>query len=218
MRLPTNASNYNNKELFTTVTLPKAKGTDRNYIIMNDKDMINLVKEVERIVRGSLEYKQYIQFLKDEIDMTQCSFFKNISNKNNTSVSIEIHHEPFTLFDISLMVVQKWVDLDIPINPLLIAEEVMNLHYKDMVGLIPLSITVHQLCHDGKLFIPLQNVYGNYLALVEEYDPYMDKIKPILLEKIKMSKEIENPDLSILQKKFVYINVDGFNLPQHIDK
>lgn len=220
MRLPTEASNYSNtnKELYKTVSLQKAKGCERNYIVMNDKDVINLVKEVERIVRGSIEYKQYIQFLKETVDMTECSFFQNINNKNKTSVSIEIHHEPFTLFDIAMVVVQKWMDLDIPINPLLLAEEVMELHYKNMVGLIPLSITVHQLVHDGQLFIPLQYVYGNYLALVEEYGSYMTKIEPILMEKIRMSKEIENPDTSVLEKKFVYVEVDGFTLPQHIEK
>lgn len=216
MRLPTETAKYTNNEVFTTVSLPKAKGVDRNYIIMNDKDMITLVKDVERIVRGSLEYKQYIQFLKDEIDMTECAFFKNVNNKNKTSVSIEIHHEPFTLFDISLMVVQKWVDMGININPLLISDEVMALHYKNMVGLIPLAITPHQLVHDGKLFIPLQYVYGNYLALVEEYGPYMTKLEPILLEKIRLSKEIENPDTTILEKRFVYLEVDGFTLPQII--
>ena len=46
----------------------------------------------------------------------------------------------------------------------------------------------------------------------------MDKVQPILLEKIRMSKEIVNPDTTVLEKKFVYVTVDGFTLPQHIEK
>ena len=94
----------------------------------------------------------------------------------------------------------------------------MGLHYKNQVGLVPLSITVHQLVHDGKIFIPLQNVYGNYLDFIEEYGAYIsDNTQNILQTKLRMSKEIINPDTSILEKKYVYLNVDGFSLPQVIE-
>ena len=93
--------NYDNTKLFEVLSLSTPCPVDKTYIVMNDKDKILLIKAVERIVRSSIEYKQYIQFLKTEIDMTECSYFKNISNKNNPKVSIEIHHEPFTLFDIT---------------------------------------------------------------------------------------------------------------------
>ena len=136
MRLPT-IENYENNTLITTMDIPKVSPVEKTYVIMNDKDKINLIKTVERIVRRSLEYKQYIKFLKDEIDMTSCSFFSNISNKNNTSIGIEIHHEPFTLFDITQIIVEKFIDQDMEINPLLISDEVMKLHYQCKVGLIP---------------------------------------------------------------------------------
>lgn len=219
MRIP-NIETYINNELFTTMNISKVVKVKMEYIVMSDKDKIRLIKDVERIVRKSNEYKQYIKFLKDEIDMTECAFFTNINNKNpNSGVSIEIHHEPMTLFDISNIVIDKWIDLDMDINPLLIAEEVMGLHYKNQVGLIPLSATVHQLVHDGKIFIPLQSVYGDYLSFIEEYGAYIsDPIMNILQTKLSMSKEIDNPDLSILEKKYVYLDVDGFSLPHFIEK
>jgi hypothetical protein len=218
MRLPT-IENYENNTLITTMDIPKVSPVEKTYVIMNDKDKINLIKTVERIVRRSLEYKQYIKFLKDEIDMTSCSFFSNISNKNNTSIGIEIHHEPFTLFDITQIIVEKFIDQDMEINPLLISDEVMKLHYRDMVGLIPLSTTVHQLVHDSKLFIPLQNVYGDYVKFLKEYAEYIpSEINNMLEIKLKLSKDINSADTSILEKKYVYLNVEGFTFPQIITK
>lgn len=218
MRLP-KIENYVNEALFTTLNIPKVVKVKMEYIVMSDRDKIRLIKEVERIVRKSTEYKQYIKFLKDEIDMTECAFFTNINNKNpNSGVSIEIHHEPMTLFDIANIVIDKWIDLDMDINPLLISEEVMRLHYKNQVGLIPLSATVHQLVHDGKIFIPLQNVYGDYLSFIEEYGAYInDNTMNLLQTKLSMSKDIEDPDTSILEKKYVYLDVDGYSLPHLVD-
>lgn len=186
---------------------------------MSDKDKIRLIKHIESIVRKSFEYKQYIQFLRQNINMNECAFFQNVNNKNpNSGISIEIHHEPIDLFTIVSTVVDKWIDLDMDINPLLISEEVMKLHYKNQVGLVPLSATVHQLYHDGKLFIPLQNVYGDYLRFIEDYGAYIsDATQNILQTKLRMSKEIQNPDTSILEKKYVYLDVDGFTLPQFVE-
>lgn len=219
MRLPT-IENYDKHDLFTTLNIPKMTPIDKVYCIMNDKDKLKLIKTVESIVRRSLEYKQYIRFLRDEIDMTACSYFANISNADgHKRVSIEIHHEPFTLFDITQIVLEKFIANDEDINPLLIASEVMSLHYKNMVGLLPLSVTAHQLVHDGKLFVPLQNVYGDYIKFLQEYSEYIPSDIHNMLEiKLNLSKDISNADTSILEKKYVYLNVDGFNLPQIIQK
>ena len=208
---------YENNLKYSTMFIPKASNVDKNYNIMNEKDKIKFIKMVERIIRSSMEYKQYIAFLKSEIDMTKCSFFTNVTNKNGARVSIEIHHEPFTLFDITQMVTDKFIDEDRELNPLLVAEEVMLLHYQNKVGLIPLSSTVHSLVHVGKLFIPLQYVYGNYTMFIKEYDNYITSDNQSMLQaKLKMSKDTVAPDLSILETRYVYLEVEGFKLPQII--
>ena len=217
MKIP-KIEKYENNLKYSTMFIPKVSNVEKTYNVMNEKDKIKLIKTVERIVRSSIEYKQYIAFLKAEIDMTQCSFFTNVTNKNGARVSIEIHHEPFTLFDITQMVTDKFIDEDRELNPLLIAEEVMLLHYKNMVGLIPLSSTVHGLVHDGDLFIPLQFVYGEYASFIKEYDKYLSSDNQSILQaKLRMSKEVIQPDLSILETRYVYLEVDGFKLPQVIN-
>lgn len=217
MRLPS-LENYTNNNLIETRQIHDVPPVQRHISIMSDKDKIKFIKTVERVVRSSQEYKFYIAFLKKEIDMTSCSFFTGIDSKEAKKVSIEIHHEPFTLFDITQVVLEKWMAEGKTPNPIQIAEEVMKLHYQGKVGLIPLSVTVHKLLHNGKVFIPLQNVYGNYIAFLEEYSEYMPQdLQEILELKLTMSKDAMNQDMSILEKKYVYLEVDGMSFPHIID-
>lgn len=218
MRVP-KIEHYENSNKIETININPNR-IDMEYIIMTDKDKLKLITDIERYVRRSLEYKQYIRFLRDEIDMTECAFFENVNNKNrNSKISIEIHHEPIDLFTITQIVVDKWIDLGIPINPILISKEVMELHYKNHIGLIPLSVTVHQLYHDGKIFIPLQYVYGKYISFIEEYWDYIsEETRSILQTKMDISKKIVKMDTSILETKYTYVNVDGFILPSIIEE
>lgn len=217
MRVP-KIENYSTENKFVVKNIKNVPTITRDYVLLNDKDKVKFIKMIERIVRSSLEYKQYIRFLKDEIDMTECSFFNNVSNKNGSKVSIEIHHEPFTLFDIVQIVTEKYIRTGTELNPLDIAEEVMILHYKNHVGLIPLSITVHQLVHDGKLFIPLQNVFGKYTKFIEEYRSIIETldVNNILRTKFEMSKDLTINDMTLLETKYVYLDIDGFSFPQMV--
>lgn len=209
--------NYYNPKTIERKKISDIPKISRYKILMNEKDKIKLIKTIERTVRSSQEYKHYIQFLKEEIDMTQCSFFNNISNKDSKKVSIEIHHEPFTLFDMTQTVMNKWIAEERDINPIMMAEDVMKIHYQGHVGLIPLSLTVHELCHTGKIFIPLQDVYGDFISFLEEYDDYIPAdLKDILQAKLKMSKELQFLDMTILDKHYIYLEVDGMTFPQPI--
>ena len=47
-----------------------------------------------------------IQYLRNNYAMDECSFIK-VSNKDTFNIKIEIHHYPFTLYDIVLIVYRK---------------------------------------------------------------------------------------------------------------
>ncbi len=207
--------NYKNNHQIENWKIDEIPPIERNVAILSDRDKVKVIKTIERIVRSSMENKDYITFLKKEIDMTQCSFFNNVKQTDKGRVRIEIHHEPFTLFDITQIVLEKHIKLGEKINYFKIAEEVMKLHYRGRVGLIPLSITIHKLTHIGKIFIPLQAVYGDFLKFLEEYDEYISEdLKSLLEYKLTMSKDPSNLDMSILEKKFIYLEVDGVEFPQ----
>ena len=112
------------------------------------KEQKKFIKSTETLIRSSLEYKTYIKFLKDNLDMNRCAVLKNIKNGDGKRYRIEIHHEPFTLFDIVETVINRRLDEGEDINALHVADEVMELHYEGHIGLIPLSVTMHELVHN----------------------------------------------------------------------
>jgi hypothetical protein len=210
MRLvPKQIESYKNDRTIEEVNINNLPDVEMIYNIISEKDKVKTVKTCERMIRSSLEYKDYIKFLKDYIDMTKCSFFGNAKMDHYSKFKVEIHHSPFTLYDITMTILLKHLDEYGEINLFEVCEEVMKLHYQCRVGLIPLSTTVHKLVHEGMVFIPVQNVRGDWLAFYKEYEPYMPQdMKDKLRNIIKFSKECQ--DYSLLATKYTYIDVDGF--------
>jgi hypothetical protein len=101
----------------------------------------------------------------------------------------------------------------------MVAQEIMRLHYVGLVGLIPLSVTAHELVHAGKLIVPLNCVYGRFVQFVKEYFEYIDPSHLAMLnEKIILTKNLNREDMSILNVRYVYTEVDGFRLPEIIQE
>jgi hypothetical protein len=178
---------------------------------------------IERLIRNSFEMKAYLKFLKNELDMSKCSFFNNVEKGSSRSskVNIELHHAPFSLFDIVSIVLTKYEN-ESPgnYNPHFeVAKEVLKLHYENMVGLIPLSKTVHDLVHNFELFIPSSYVFGNFPKFINEYEEYFsEELKETLKNNLEMSTAVIEKNSKILEQKFTLINVDGFTMPKLITK
>jgi hypothetical protein len=192
---------------------------DMEYVtlINNDKDKSKYIKRCETIIRSSNEYRDYIAFLKEYVDMDRCAFFQNITSHDSKKVKIEIHHEPFTLYDYVEVVVNKYISEGIPLNDLMIADEIMELHYNNQVGLIPLSKTIHEIIHNStKLVIPLNMVYGEYSAFLSspEYESYVEDLYDKLETKINATKNLTKESFDALMKEFTYIEMKDVDAVQ----
>lgn len=141
----------------------------QDYDVFDEKDFKKYVNDVKKTVRNSLEYRQYIQYLRNYMNMNECSYFENITNAENSKIKIEIHHTPYSLEDIVLTVFNKRVFYGEGLDVEEVAKEVMYIHYFLMVGLIPLSSTVHELVHNNFIFVPTDKVIGNYKEFEETY-------------------------------------------------
>lgn len=185
------------------------------YIFRDEREQTKFCLSLRSWIRSSMEYKDYIQFLKNTMDWRRCAILKNAINANGRRYTIEIHHEPFTLFDIIDTVVRKMIAEDIPIEPLRVAEKVMELHYDGKVGLINLTKTQHELVGNGQIFIPLQFIYHDYYAFYEEYKDVMsDAIKEKIKIKTEMSLRCDQIQSNVLTPEFVAMDVDGFEFPE----
>ena len=172
------------------------------------------VKKIERLIRSSMEYRDLIFFLKENLDFNKCAFFTHIENANGIKSRIEIHHEPFTLYDIVDTVVTKFEEEGMPLNDMYIADEAMELHYRNMVGLIPLSKTIHEMIHSSlktgseKIFIPMNLVYGNFREFIKEYGEYIDdSVYERYKYKIDKTKELTPESFKAILTEFEYLDV-----------
>ena len=167
---------------------------DKYYI--NDANKVEIIKYFEQLIRGSFEYRWFIDMLKKTLDVKSCVFFKGYSVDNG--MKLEFHHHPFTLFDYTEAVVNKLKseteDEFVYEND--VCREVAKLHYKFVVGLVPLDPTSHEQVHDGLLEIHPDLIIGNYEKFFKEYNefiPESTKAKYIEWLTSNHSAELEVP-------------------------
>jgi hypothetical protein len=152
------------------------------YDTNDEKEYEHYIKDVESQVRRSFEYRQFIKYLRETMNMNKCAFLQNVSNEETFDIKIELHHYPFSLRDIADIIFRKRTYYNESLEIQMVAKEVMECHYKLIVGLIPLSETVHELAHSHRIFIPVDKVVGRYKLFVELYKPF---IAPEMLETLE---------------------------------
>lgn len=185
-----------------------------DYDLMDDKDREKYITDLERHIRSSFEYRQMVQYLREYMNMNSCAFIPNISNETNRRVRIELHHSPFTLRDICCIILNKRMRNGEMLTIESVAYEVMFNHYCLMIGLIPLSETVHELVHTQYLFIPTDKVYGFYKAFLSVYRDYIDPElldKLDELEKLTIAGTYNDTYKQLLEKKYITIDMEGNN-------
>lgn len=203
----------------TYVDLPELEPlTKPDYDLNDEKSYEYYLRDIEKVVRGSFEYQRMVGFLRQYLDMGQCSFYENVSNIDTTKIRIEIHHEPLSLYDIVSIVAKKRMHFGESLEVEYVAKEVAYNHYTMSVGLIPLSKTVHQLVHNQYLFVPNNKVFGNWRYFVNQYDPWIPEETKRILERIEeFSQACANDDYKdILALHYIYVNENGdaYKLPR----
>ena len=205
------------KEFYKKIKMVKPEISEYVVTLDTDREREKYISRIERIVRNSDEYKDYIRYLKTNVGLDSCIFFSKVSSAkekgNRGHISVEIHHDPLTLFDIVSIVLNKFEDEGKPLDDLLIADEVMMLHYENEVGLVPVSKTAHEILHNSeKLFVPLNMVYGEYSRFLTDYDQYIDeRIYDKIEKKMLLTKEMTPEKFESITKQLTLIDVDGYD-------
>ena len=150
--------------------------------------------------------------------MNRCAFLNNITNENTFKIRIEIHHSPFTLRDICSTVINKRMKNGECMYIEAVAYEVIYLHYCLMVGLIPLSETVHELVHSQYIFVPVDKVYGYYKQFIEQYDVDQELLDKLYqLEQLTLEGNMNQQYKDVLEKKYIQIDM-GYSEEQQVEQ
>ena len=185
----------------------------------NEKERKALIKKIESLIRNSTEYKKFIGFLRNNLNLNKCTFHPDVNCDILKKTKIEFHHYPFTLYEIVDTVVEKQSKENPIINPFDVAEEVMELHYDLKIGLVPLSKTLHELAHSGKKFINLKYVKGSYLKFISLYNVYInDNLIDNWNELKALSEKEDNGELTdnILEDVRLKIIMENIEEPKSI--
>lgn len=145
--------------------LAYAKGSS---YFMDNKQYVSFVKGVEKIVRTSDEYKNYIGYLANEIGLDHCALMPKI--KGGDGVSVEMHHGPIlTLYDYCSIIIDSCLARKMKITTFMVAKIVMEEHFANRVQVVMLSRTAHEMVHTGKIFIHPEQAWGDLNGFLEEY-------------------------------------------------
>lgn len=218
MKLPNNLAttkeNLNKGDIeIVKIDVGEPKSFSYNFYEYDDeKKLKRYIKSIETLVRNSIEYRSYIKYLKEEQDLTSCKFLSNVDVKDIKGVSIEFHHYPFNLYEIVDTVLKKQTDFySHSTNIFEVANEVMRIHYENIIGLVPLTKTVHELAHNGEVFINLNLVYGNVKKFIEDYNDYISQELFDALDTLNnlSNKNALQSNNYILKKKFQQIIMEN---------
>lgn len=173
----------------------------------DDKVFTKFVKSVEKMIRSDRSYLNYVGAIKDTEDNLAKDVILN--NLRSTDASIEMHHHPFTLYDIVSIVALHNFNNDISFTSFSLAKEVIALHYANMVGLAPMSITTHQLAHialDNKskrkyVSLTKKQIFGKYNEFAEMYK---DGFTLETRQKLADFEEISNDETFKIDQKDLF--------------
>lgn len=188
----------------------------KNQLKKYNRDLLTYRKYIEKIIRQSYEYRQYIGILKTRMDLTKCRFIPDADITDSNKIHLEMHHYPFTLFelvDYHLEFIKATEGEKATYNPFRVANDIMKMHYEGKIGLVPLSLTVHELVHSGELFIPLTDdfVFGNWrsgmsnLILSDDAKSNIETLE-LLTKKVEQTGDLNTDVLNKLQTRIVMKN------------
>lgn len=222
MRVPTIHMNSNffpsTKEIISVGEVHDDTAERMVVDITDEKDRNSFIKRCEKLIRNSYEYKEFIDYLKNFLDMRECAYFENVNNYDSRNVKIEIHHAPFTLYDIVDTILRKRVATGKSLQMLEICNETMAIHFMGQVGLIPLSATVHALVHAGKISIPLNSVFGDYTKFYSIYGDFMNQeLKDTYSTVIENDKHVSNTPPDILKLKYMEVSMLNVDAPERLE-
>ncbi len=146
----------------------------------DEKAYVQFIRSCEKLVRISLEYKQWKNYIIDVIGMNHCF----ITNELIDEVSIEVHHHVPSLYILIKTLINKKIEEKEKFSSFDISDEAIRLHFMNKIGYICLVKTLHEKFHNGFLTIPQSLIKGDYKYFIEKY-----------------SKYIEDSDLQLIQQR-----------------
>lgn len=158
------------------------------------------VKDCEYAVRHDPRYANYISHLKTygfNFDVLQYG----LNNEKFPDLPIEMHHGPiFNLYEICSIVIDHMLNVGMDVTTFDVAKAVLDEHECHNIQVTMLTKTNHELAHDGKVFIHLNQCFGEPINFIKNYKRGIRREHLYSLEKyINLCKEYDATDNDYLE-------------------
>lgn len=191
--------------------LIEAKDDWYSYIIFNKDDEYFenntnykfYIKECEKTIRASDDYKDYISWIKGTLGINFCQVMSKIKSSKN--VTVEMHHGPiFTLYDCVECAIEYRLCNHLPVTTFRVADQVLEDHYNLIIQTVMLCKTMHEGAHNRDIFLNSHQIIGNLEGFFDKYSPYFsDRHKYNLYINLKMSEKNPSYDNGILDTEHI---------------
>lgn len=175
---------------------------DKN-TIKNLENYNRFIKGTEKLIRSDTAYRGYKDYLMREIGLDRCAVLSLVQSKEDRKVTIEMHHGPIlTLYDCCDIVTKTLIKNGENVTSFRVADIVIKEHYNNVIPVVMLTKTLHQLVHAGKIYINLRQAWAwNRMNIfLEKYkDGIDDRMRELLIKNIKTAKQYNSTDNGILE-------------------
>ncbi len=162
-------SNVESLELYSDAYPFRLSLRVRNF--ENESSYKKFIKNCEMIIRRSIEYKLWRNYIIDVLQINECM----ITHEKMDEVTIEVHHHIPSLFSLVTALVNKCIESEDEFCTFDICQQAIELHFKNKIGYVTLLKSMHEKFHNGRLTIPIEFVKGDYNHFVREYSKFLDE-------------------------------------------
>lgn len=191
----------------------------RGDLFFNDPDyFIKFIKNVESLFRKAHPfYGHYKAYLINDIGLDRCQVQSNISIE---VANLEMHHTILTLFDEIFLITKYYLRKYGKVDSLIVLKEIIQCHEENIIPIVMLSETNHELYHKNELFIPIECVFGDFMKFIFKYKegityPIIYKLKKYLDSNMNLQNKDEllrlNNDLLSINNWYVSIGGDSID-------
>lgn len=162
-------SNVENLELFSDNYPFRLSLRIRNF--ENETAYKKFVRNCEALIRRCHEYKLWRNYIVDVLQVNECM----ITHESISQVSIDVHHHVPSLYTLVSALINKKMDENEDFCTFDIAQEAIDLHFKNKIGYVTLIKSIHEKFHNGYLTIPISFVKGDFQYFLDTYSRYLDE-------------------------------------------
>lgn len=162
-------SNVQNLELFSDNYPFRLSLRIRNF--ENETAYKKFVRNCEGLIRKCQEYKLWRNYIVDVLQVNTCM----ITQESIEQVSIDVHHHIPSMFTLVSALVNKKIENNEDFCSFDIAQEAIDLHFRNKIGYTTLIKSIHEKFHNGYLTIPVSFVKGDFQYFLDEYTRYIDE-------------------------------------------